>query len=60
MNLSMAFLQIMAFYFVLAFIVFPLIAYFVFGKNSRSVGDGWAAGSILSVILWFAVGRNMI
>jgi hypothetical protein len=52
-------LQILAFYFVLAFVVFPLIAYFVFGKNSRSVGDGWAAGSILSVILWFAVGRNM-
>ena len=60
MNLSMAFLQIMAFYFVLAFIVFPLIAYFVFGKNSRSLGDGWAVGSIISIILWFAVGRNMI
>ena len=60
MILTMAFLQIMAFYFVLAFIIFPLIAYFVFGKNSRSLGDGWAVGSIISIILWFAVGRNMI
>lgn len=60
MILTTAFLQIMAFYFVLAFIVFPVIAFFAFGKNSRSVGNGWAAGSILSVILWFAVGRKMV
>ena len=60
MILNAAFLQIMAFYFALAFLVFPVIAFFVFGKNNRSVGDGWAAGSIISVILWFAVGRNMV
>jgi hypothetical protein len=60
MILTNAFLQIMAFYFALAFIVGPVVAYFAFGKNSRSVGDGWAVGSILSVILWFAVGRNMV
>ena len=60
MILSTAFLQIMAFYFALAFIIFPVIAFFTFGKNSRSIGDGWVAGSIISIILWFAVGRNMI
>ena len=60
MILSGALLQILAFYFVLAFIVFPLIAYFVAGKNSRAVGNGWAVGSIVSVVLWYAVGRNMV
>jgi hypothetical protein len=60
MILSAALLQILAFYFVLAFVIFPLIAYFVAGKNSRAVGNGWAVGSIVSVVLWYAVGRNMV
>jgi hypothetical protein len=53
-------LQILAFYFVLAFVVFPLIAYFIVGKNSHAVGNGWAVGSIVSVVLWYAVGINRV
>jgi hypothetical protein len=58
--LTASFLQIMGFYLVLSNILFPLGAYYLIGKDNRTVGNAWAAGSIISVLLWFGVGRNMV
>jgi len=53
-------LQVMGFYFVLSNILFPAGAYYIVGKDSRTLGNAWAAGSITSVLLWFGVGKNMV
>jgi hypothetical protein len=51
---------VMAFYAVLTYIVFPAIAYFLFGKTLEAAGNGFIAGSIVSVILWRMVGTMMV
>ena len=56
----MPFLQVMGFYFALSNILFPVAAYYLVGKDNRTVGNAQAIGSIASVLLWFGVGRNMV
>jgi len=51
---------VMAFYAVLTYIVFPAIAYFFFGKTLEAAGNGFIAGSIVSVVLWRMVGTMMV
>ena len=51
---------IMAFYAVLTYILFPVIAYFLFGKTLEAAGNGFIVGSIASVILWRMVGMGMV
>jgi hypothetical protein len=58
--LTAAFLQVMGFYLVLAFVVFPVAAYYFVGKSDQTLGNAWAAGSIVSVLLWFTVGKNRV
>ena len=43
---------VMAFYAVLTYIIFPAIAYFLFGKTLDAAGNGFIVGSIVSVVLW--------
>ncbi len=50
----------MAFYAVLTYILFPVIAYFLFGKTLEMVGNGFIVGSILSVILWKVYGFGLV
>jgi hypothetical protein len=50
----------MVFYAVLSYIVFPAIAYFLFGKTLEAAGNGFIAGSVVSVVLWKAVGFGMV
>jgi hypothetical protein len=54
------FMQIMAFYFILSFLIGPMIGYYALGKSIKSVGDGWVAGSVLSIVLWYSVGKKMV
>lgn len=54
------FIQIMTFYILLSYVVFPLIFYFAFGKSLKQAGNGFVVGSIVSIILWFLFGRKMV
>ena len=51
---------VMAFYAVLTYLLFPAIAYFLFGKTLEAAGNGFIAGSIVSVILWRMAGTMMV
>ena len=51
---------VMAFYAVLTYILFPAIAYFLFGKTLEAAGNGFIVGSVISVILWRMVGMGMV
>ena len=51
---------VMAFYAVLTYILFPAIAYFLFGKTLEAAGNGFIAGSVVSVILWKVAGFGVV
>jgi hypothetical protein len=51
---------VMAFYAVLTYIVFPATAYFFFGKTLEAAGNGFIAGSVVSVVLWRMVGMGVV
>jgi hypothetical protein len=50
----------MAFYAVLTYLLFPAIAYFFFGKTLEAAGNGFIAGSVVSVVLWKMVGMGVV
>ena len=50
----------MAFYAVLTYVVFPAIAYFLFGKTLEAAGNGFIAGSVVSVVLWKVAGAGVV
>jgi len=54
------FLMIMCFYILLSYLVGPIIGYYASNKNLQGAGHGFAAASIVSVILWYSVGKNKI
>ena len=47
---------IMIFYALLSSIVAPYIGYHL--KGNAGLGQGYVAGSVLSLILWFTVGKK--
>ena len=51
---------VMAFYAVLTYILFPAIAYFLFGKTLDAVGNGFIVGSVASVVLWKVYGFGLV
>ena len=54
------YIGVMAFYAVLTYILFPAFAYFFFGKTLDAAGNGFIAGSVVSVVLWKMVGMRMV
>jgi hypothetical protein len=50
----------MAFYILLSYLLGPLIFYYTFGKTLKSAGNGFVVGSILSIIIWYYMGANMV
>jgi len=50
----------MAFYAALTYILFPAIAYFLFGKTLEAVGNGFITGSVVSVVLWKVYGFGLV
>jgi hypothetical protein len=54
------FVGIMAFYALLAYVVFPVGFYYLVEKSLSSAGNGFIVGSVVSVILWLVVGKNLI
>jgi hypothetical protein len=51
---------VMAFYAVLTYILFPVIAYFLFGKTLEAAGNGFIVGSVVSVVLWKVYGFGLV
>jgi len=51
---------VMAFYAVLTYLLFPAIAYFFFGKTLEAAGNGFIAGSVVSVVVWKLEGMGMV
>ena len=51
---------VMVFYFILSYIVGPLIGYYAIERNCIAAGHGFVAGSILSIVLWYTVGCKMV
>jgi hypothetical protein len=54
------FLMIMLFYILLSYILGPIIGYYTLGKTSNAAGNGFVAGSIISIILWYSFGSKMV
>uniref|UniRef100_A0A6C0JH69 Uncharacterized protein n=1 Tax=viral metagenome TaxID=1070528 RepID=A0A6C0JH69_9ZZZZ len=54
------FVAIMVFYIVLAFVIMPLMFYYLIEKSLLMAGHGFALGSAVSVMLWYTVGSTMI
>jgi hypothetical protein len=54
--MSKTFWQVMAFYAVLSCVIAPLIGYKM--KGLSGLGDGYVIGTIISIGLWFTVGKK--
>lgn len=54
------FSAIMAFYILLSHVIFPLGFFYLVEKSLVSAGNGFVAGSLISIALWFGVGKKMV
>jgi hypothetical protein len=54
------FLQIMLFYILISYVIMPTAFYFYYGKSLAAAGNGYVVGSLLSLIMWYAAGKNMV
>ena len=54
------FLYIMAVYIFISYVLGPISFYYLIDKSLSSAGNGFIAGSILSIILWLVVGSKMV
>ena len=57
---NLKFIQIMMFYVLLSFILFPLLSYYIFDNTLESAGNGYVVGSIISLLLWQFYGKKLI
>jgi hypothetical protein len=51
---------ILFFYLLLSYIIFPIAFFYLFDKSLMSAGNGFVAGSVISILLWYGYGRNLI
>ena len=54
--MNKVFWQVMVFYALLSCVIMPLIGYKI--KGESGLGQGYVAGSIVSVLLWLTVGKK--
>ena len=54
------FVSIMAFYVVLSYVVGPALFYYTGNKTLKAAGNGFIAGSLVSILLWLTYGRTMV
>lgn len=54
------FFSIMAFYVFLSHVLGPLVFYYAIERSLTSAGNGFIAGSLVSIVLWLMVGSKMI
>ena len=53
------FFIIMTFYSFVSYIIVPIIFYYAFGKTIEAVGNGFVAGSVVTIVLWYLAGKKM-
>jgi len=51
---------VIAFYAFLACVIFPVVFYYAFDKSLVTAGNGYVAGSLLSIMLWFVYGNKLV
>lgn len=54
------FVSIMVFYVFLSYILGPLVFYYFIERSLSSAGNGFMAGSVISLGLWLTVGSKMV
>jgi hypothetical protein len=54
------FVGVIAFYVFLACILFPVVFYYAFNRSLVTAGNGYVAGSLLSIVLWFVYGNKLV
>jgi hypothetical protein len=54
------FASIMLFYAILSCVIGPALFYFLGKKSLKNAGNGFIAGSVLSIVLWLMYGKQMI
>jgi len=50
----------MTIYSIISYLIVPIAFYYFIDKSLVSAGNGFAVGSIISIILWFMVGSKMV
>jgi hypothetical protein len=58
--MNQRFIGIMFFYIMLSYVIFPVGFYYLVDKTTRSAGNGFVVGSLVSIVLWIIVGRKSI
>lgn len=59
-NSLKTFISIMVFYIVVTYVAFPAGFYYLIDKSLVSAGNGFVVGSVVSLLLWYKFGRNMV
>jgi hypothetical protein len=54
------FISTMLFYVLLSYVVMPVIFYYYVEKTLLSAGNGFVAGSLLSVVLWYTFRSQIV
>ena len=54
------FVGTMLFYVLLSYVVMPLVFYYYVEKTLLSAGNGFVAGSLLSVVLWYTFRSQIV
>jgi hypothetical protein len=55
-----AFVGTMLFYIVLSYAIMPLVFYYFIDTTLMSAGNGFALGSLVSVVLWYTFRSQII
>lgn len=54
------FIGTMLFYILLSYVVMPIVFYYYVEKSLLSAGNGFVAGSLLSVLLWYTFRSQIV
>ena len=54
------FIGTMLFYILLSYVVMPIVFYYYVEKSLLSAGNGFVAGSLLSVVLWYTFRSQIV
>jgi hypothetical protein len=50
----------MFFYIVLSYLIGPVVGYYTLGKSAAAAGHGFVIGSLISIALWYSVGKKLV
>lgn len=60
MTKLMTFIMIMLFYALLSSVIGPLIFYYLGNKSLKNAGTGFVVFSVISIVLWYSKGQQMV